>query len=165
MKCAFENCNRQDGHDGPHGFEAEPGLIFAPHGGGERGIMPAEPAAITCDCCGSPMLMQRYENGGARFKCTHQLRECDQDWSFSPDGNASRIVVARMFPSAMKVDSKLYDEFLDYQSAEVAFRARARKLCGLINDEAERKEVADFAVLVTTKRAEIALARPWWKFW
>lgn len=162
MKCDFGQCNREAGHSGPHGFELEPGLIAAPHGGGEGKVQAPTPVDLACDICDQPMTMQRFENGGGRFKCTSAT--CEQCWSFYPGGRIEHTILKRMYPSSMQESSKLYDGFLDHTTREHAFTVRAGALCGLISEAQEQQYLADSVAMVAAKRAEIAATqRPWWK--
>jgi hypothetical protein len=60
QKCEFENCNQNFGHEGPHGYELEPGLILAPYGGGEGKKSESVPVPLGCDCCNGAMRMQVF---------------------------------------------------------------------------------------------------------
>ena len=158
MNCEFENCNRESGHPGPHGFEVTPGLIFAPHGGGEGKQAESAPVSLKCDCCGTAMTMRRYDNGGGRFTC-----QCGQRWEFQP-GHTTSVVIARLYPSAMEDESPLYQEFLDYQVAQFSFQMEASVLCGLLDQQEATRKLSAFQEEVATVRREIARRkRSWWQ--
>jgi hypothetical protein len=158
--CEFENCNRLAGHHGPHGFEAEPGLIFAPYGGGEGRKLEPVPVALKCDSCHWPVMrMQRYEAGGATFAC----EACNQQWSFAPDGRVSCTVIAQLYPSKMDEDSALYQEFLAYRLKQCRFELEASLLCGALKKQEADRLMTAFEIQVADKRREIAARVPWWR--
>lgn len=154
--CEFENCNRIAGHRGPHGFEVEPGLIFAPYGGGEGRKLEVIPVALKCDCCQGVMRMQPYEAGGATFTC----QNCSQRWSLAPDGRASCTTIARMYPSKMDEASALYQEFLTYRLQELRFRFEASVLAGVLTQEQADRQMAGCETEVAKKRRQIAARLP-----
>ena len=48
-QCPVSNCTQTEGHSGPHGFLAAPGLVLGPHGGDEGKDLPAEQTDPSCN--------------------------------------------------------------------------------------------------------------------
>ena len=135
----------------------------------DTGRTPDRPRADTvdlrCDCCGTPMAMEPLARGsmqvkGARFKC--QRPSCGQTWTFSENGSSCTIL-AFLYPSEMREDSKIYRKFLDYRLSEFSFRYKACLLCGLITPQEYKRNMGEVEKAVSEKIQEIKRKKPWWK--
>ena len=120
---------------------------------------------LRCDCCNTPMTMELLGPGdmqakGARFTC--QSPPCGQTWTFSKN-RASCAILARLYPSEMKEDSRIYREFLDYQLSAFTFQHKACLLCGLITPQEYKQKVEEAEKFVSEKIQEIERKKPWWK--
>jgi hypothetical protein len=153
MTCRFHNCTRVAGHEGPHGIEAHPGLIFAPYGGGEGNVEDETLTDLACDCCGLPMTMCKYSEGGGQFACA-----CGQRWRFT-HSEASATILARLYPSRMDEQAAIYDEFLDHWLTQVTFHSKALVLCGLRSTTDAESDIAKAKQRVSDKRLEIETKR------
>ena len=60
-QCPLSNCTQAEGHSGPHGFLAAPGLVLGPHGGDEGKELPAEQTDLPCDpdSCSDKMALDK----------------------------------------------------------------------------------------------------------
>jgi len=156
IKCPFKDCNMVEGHEGPHGFAVNKNIVLAPFGGGEGKIAGPTLVDLRCDICGSQMKMFKFENGGGRFECTRTAEpDCEQEWYFYPNGRINHTILAKMYPSNMNKESKIYDEFLSHQLKEHGFKMRASVLCGILTQARAEEEMLRAHEDVDAVRKEI----------
>lgn len=163
-ECQFDNCNRPNGHPGPHGITVDKsGIVFAPHGGDEGTLGQREFTNLPCDNCGGGMNVQRFGHGGGVFKCGL----CEQCVTYMSDGSSSATIIPALYPSKMSESSKLFQELLDHRMSEVRFHCRARHILGLITSDERDDQISAFDDQVAAKRREIAATkkRSWWRIW
>lgn len=139
-------CTGPEGHAGMHGIFVGGGIVFAPWFG-DSGA-PGEPCNLLCDCCRSPLILRR---AGRTFSCS----KCDQTWSFTPEGQTSRTVIAKMFPAWDGMDSAGKLEALEHRANEYRFVYDARLLLGDITAEEHGSMIAALNLQVEEKRATI----------
>lgn len=133
--CEFSDCNQARGHPGAHGYSPAPGLVFAPHGGGEGRLGPWEVTTLGCNCaCTGVMVLRRFSNGGGEFACPR----CGQRVFLGPNETMQQRILPRLYPTGMKESSRLYREGVEYALEQWRWRTEAMHLCGLI-DEVQRQ--------------------------
>jgi len=164
--CKFKQCNQKPGHDEgpygtPHGMSVQPGLIFAPYGGGEGGFVDVDdcqPSDFKCDCCNSSMRARHYKNNGGELTCT----SCQQIWNFSNDSMTSSII-ASLYPSNMKETDPLFREYVKYQLKKHVFMTQAQYFFKLISNDECLKRINKSYRDVDEWKAAHPIRVSWWK--
>ena len=138
-RCFDDSCNRPEGHDGPHGYSPEPGLIFTPHGGGEGGLLPSFPSGLICDNCnrGLEMTAREYVNGGGELVCS-----CGQRIMIGQD----HVMYSRrvtLWPKGMKESSPLFRKSAIWRCQQQDFHNRALSLFRLIDEDELQRRLAE----------------------
>ena len=138
-RCFDDSCNRPEGHDGSHGYSLEPSLVFAPHGGGEGGLLPSFPSGLICDNCdhGSEMTAREYVNGGGQLVCS-----CGQEITISQGGRTYSLRVT-LWPSNMRTSCRLFRKYILWLCQQRDFHNRALLLFKLIDEDELQRRLAE----------------------
>ena len=137
--CFDESCDQPEGHSGPHGYSPQPGLVFAPYGGGESGVLPSFPSGLLCIYChhGSEMTAREYVNGGGQLVCS-----CGQQIAIDRDGSMSAVWFT-LWPSGMKESSPQFRKYIIWRCQQQDFYNRALLLFKLIDEDELQRRLAE----------------------
>lgn len=132
VQCSYKQCTREAGHDGPHGYEAMPGLILVPHGDGSMPEEKSHTATTPCGSCGGLLSLKRYIEGpGGEFSCT----SCDQHYIVHRDGRIGSTLTTLWGPTNPG-DSR-WLEYVDHTCNEWLRDIALREEVGIETPQAE----------------------------
>lgn len=154
--CDAPHCNRNYGHEGSHGAEVAPGLIFAPWSDLPRQRFD-DGDPIPCNSCGQ-LLVLHPERCRATCVCGQMI---------TIDGRGWTETKTSLYPATM-TDPKMLREYGTYKVAQWRFADTLQHRFGLIDDvERDRREVKSKTALDEFIAREVAPLerRRWWQFW